>query len=93
MKEHESRKLEYGDKYEWVTDEGEIVSVTYDFNGFDDYTDSNNFLHNINGPAWINGGGFNSSDEIEEYWIHGKHYKNKQDWEIEVNRILTLNKI
>ena len=51
----------------------------------------NGYRHRLNGPAElqtlqkkvING----------EYWIHGKRYRNKTDWEIEVNRIKTLNEM
>ena len=93
MKEHDSRKLEYGDEYEWITKEGNKETLNYTFDGFDDYVDCNNFLHNINGPAWINDGDGCSSHQIEEYWIHGKHYENKQDWEIEVNRLLMLGEL
>ena len=46
------------------------------------YVDSNNFLHSLDGFALL--------FKFNDYWIHGKYYKNKRDWEIEVNRIKIL---
>ena len=50
------------------------------------YVNYNNFLHNLNDFAWIYSG-------IGGYWIHGKYFKNKQQWEIEGNRIKMLEQI
>ena len=52
------------------------------------YIDSNNCLHNLDGPSsiWIR-------TKKEEYYIHGKYFKNKQDWELEVNRIKMIDEL
>ena len=47
------------------------------------YVDSNNFVHNLAGPAWVN-------SEVSTYHIHGKQYYRKEDWDIERNRLLML---
>ena len=48
----------------------------------------NGKLHNLFGPAIIFYDGDNKS-----YWIDGKRYDNKKDWEIEVNRIKMIEEI
>ena len=82
MKEHESRIAERGEIIFYgfsgeIDDEMEINSSKV-------YVDCNNFAHNLDGPAW---------GPLGYYFIHGKHYKNKQDWELEVNRIKTLEEL
>ena len=49
-------------------------------------------LHNLFGPAYINYYK-NRKIQVEDYFIHGKRYYNKRDWEIEVNRIKTLEEL
>ena len=88
MKEHESRKINIGEvfHYKWM-------DVTFHKNwneGLENsygvlFIDSNNFAHNLNGSS----GDF----FIEPYYIHGNHYKNKNEWEIEVNRLLMLEEL
>ena len=47
---------------------------------------------NLNGAGEIT---YNPIGEMVKSWyyIHGKPYQNKQDWEIEVNRIKTLEEL
>ena len=49
------------------------------------YVDSNDFLHSLDGYAWVEG-------DLKEYRIHGKELT-KEEWEIERNRILILEEI
>ena len=51
----------------------------------------NGYRHRLNGPAEIE----TLEEKVfnREYWIHGKRYRNKSDWEIESNRIKMLKEI
>ena len=86
MKEHDSRRLGENELYYWKDMYG---CALYDMPDNDHfyYVDSNNFLHNLEGY----GIGFKGLD-IGSYFIHGK-YLNKEDWEIEANRISFLEEI
>ena len=91
MKQHESREIE--DKEEEFfsyRESGNIIEARkslflYNIHVF---VDSNKFTHNLDGKAIF------SDEDINTkcYWIHGKHYK-KEQWELEVNRIKTLEEI
>ena len=86
MKEHDCRLLEPGETFKCYSSFG--LMVNRKFIGSDDlicYVDSNNFLHNIHGFAWVG--------VLDEYWLHGKHYINKDDYDIERNRLEILNQI
>ena len=52
----------------------------------------NNLEHRIEGPSRIE---YRIDGTIinKAYWIHGKYFENKRDWEIEANRIKMLNEI
>ena len=54
------------------------------------FWDYNGYSHRLNGPAMIDSSVVYYS---LRYFIHGKEYKNKNEWEIEVNRIKTLEEI
>ena len=85
MKEHDSRRCMVGEDYSfYVFTDYSYTSTCFDND--DVYVDSNNLLHNLNGYAW-------STIGVDEYWIHGKEFKSKNDWEIEVNRILMLDEL
>ena len=86
MKEHDCRLLKPGDSFKCLSSIG--LMVLRDFKGSGDvvaYVDSNNFLHNLNGFAWIG--------VMEEYWLHGKHYIKKGDFDIVRNRIKMLEEL
>ena len=84
------RKLKLKEIYKFYGDNKieERVFKEYDFEEF--YVDSNDFLHNLEGPAMIE---YLFTYDNYYYFIHGKEYKTKRDWEIEVNRINTLKEI
>ena len=85
MKEYESRKLKSGEIFKgFYRHNNEMFIHRVDKNDEIVYVDSNDLLHNLNGMAWFYLG--------ESYYIHGKYYE-KQDWEIEVNRIKMLEEI
>ena len=81
MKEHDSRRANANHIIKWLDDKSREVDAFETV-----YLDSNNFLHRIDGPSWM-------YISLREYWIHGKRYKNKRDWGLEVNRIKTLKEI
>ena len=59
------------------------------FSGMDNweiYVDSNKFPHRLEGPAII------VDQKSPKYFIHGKEYT-KEQWELEVNRIKTLEEM
>ena len=85
MKEHESRVLKDGEWYFFYEVKRGIKNRGVLIIG-DVFIDSNNFLHNLNGEAW-------NSVNISHYYIHGRYFKYKRDWEIEANRIKMLNEI
>ena len=74
MKKHDSRLLEIHETYYEYMINGDVFdNVKYDNSKFTQYIDSNNFLHNLNGYAWI--GTFNNG----LYYIHGRGLT-KKDW-------------
>ena len=46
----------------------------------------NGYRHRLKGPGYID-------KDLKEYWIYGKNYRDKQKWEIEVNRLLMLEEL
>ena len=86
MKEHESRLLTKGETYFFykvVTPYNISVNV-YGGRIRLMFVDSNNFLHNLDS--------FAVGVRKEVYWIHGRLFQ-KQDWEIERNRLLMLEEV
>ena len=83
MKEHDSRLAEI-DEIIFYRFYGDDEYSKMEIKGGRIYIDSNNFVHNLNGSAWI---------DIELYLIHGQEYETKQHWEIEVNRLKMLEEI
>ena len=81
MKEHNSRLLKIGESTNVVRNFGSLVRYI----GWVIYVDSNDFLHSLDGYAWVEG-------DLKEYRIHGKELT-KEEWEIERNRILILEEI
>ena len=90
MKEHESRLITDITEAFYHISNGKVhENNIYRWEGASFilcYVDCNNFIHNLDGPAWENGG-------TVCYYIHGKIYYNKGGWEIEVNRIKMLEEI
>ena len=84
MKEHQSRKFKVGENYYFLDPYSRIEEKIQGLSMLDytKYLDSNNLLHSLDVKA---NGAF--------YWIHGKRYMDKNDWEIEVNRILMLSEL
>ena len=82
MKEHESRILNIDEEF-YFYDVNTIVNRVLR-NVEIIYVDSNNFVHNLNGYAY---------DHYCEYWIHGKYFWIKSEWEFERNRLLILEEI
>ena len=85
MKKHDSKLI-----YEDDLKDSDLKFYHYDpFNGLHEgkcgfiiYVDSNNFLHNLNGFAWVGIRG-----QVKEYYIHGKKYVYK-DWLIKREELL-----
>ena len=67
----------------WKYENGTIYKIQYNFHGL---------LHRLDGPA-ITYFKQNGTIDEERYGIFGKRYYNKQDWEIELNRIKMLEEI
>ena len=87
MKKHESRLLKEGEKYKLIPANGKnnLLTFPYRSNNFSFiYVDSKNRVHNLKDKATNH---FNY-----RYWIHGKYY-NKNEWEIEANRLLMLEEL
>ena len=89
MKEHDCRLLEDNKIYFFYV--ADNMHRSRKLNNNIKYVDSNDFLHNLNGPAssWFKN---EKLINMDSFYIHGKYY-DKEDWEIEVNRILMLNEI
>ena len=89
MKEHEYRALiKRSEDFYWFGFNGNFCYNTLDELGVEGvgcYVDSNNYLHNLNGPAWCFSG-------MLDYHIHGKQYT-KEEWDIERNRLLMLEEL
>ena len=51
------------------------------------------YLHRLVGPAVIYVTQYGNKKMDKFYFIYGKHYKNKQLWEIEAHRLLMLEEI
>ena len=99
MKEHESNKTnsdeleKIGKVYYYYNDDvtyepADKLGLNEAYTGSIIYLDSNNFLHKLNAPAW-----YNAYGTFTEYWIHGKLYKTKEEWELEVHRLLMLEEL
>ena len=85
MKEHESKICNTNEIYYLFDSNNEVISNKKQSSSCICYVDSNNFLHNLNGCAW---------DGItKQYYIHGKKYENKEEFDIERNRIKMLEEI
>ena len=50
-------------------------------------------LHNLNGPAVIYKTQHGNKKMDNFYFIYGRHYNNKEEWEMEANRLLMLEEI
>ena len=82
MEKHESRLLKHGEIFYRYFNHGIEANRLTNITGI--MVDSNNFLHNLYGPAWFLFG---------LYYIHGQSFKSKLDWEIEVNRMKMLEEL
>ena len=87
MKKHESRVLNDGETYNFISLYNESRH-SYPQRNYIYYVDSNDFLHNLNGPS------IKYKDyDYGTYWIHGKRYFKQIEWEIEVNRIKIIDEL
>ena len=84
MKEHESRLAKEYETCKFYRPNGSIEYIMKS-SDIDVYIDSINLLHNLYTFSWFNG-------YLGFYFIHGVELS-KQDWEIEVNRIKTLEEL
>ena len=87
MKEHESREINVGEDFSWLDGYIKVTGAKLQqkLNNYI-YVDSNNFLHNFESFAY-------DTVFYGEYWIHGKRCKNKEEFDLERNRILILEEI
>ena len=86
MKEHESRLVVEYDLIKFYDGEGKLEQFYKSKNKNYGYIDSKNFLHNLEGYAWI------ESSKYKEHYIHGRKLT-KEEWDIERNRILMLEEL
>ena len=87
MKKHESRVLNDGETYNFISLYN-VSLCSYPQRGYINYVDSDNFLHNLNGPSIKH-----KDCDYGTYWIHGKRYFKHREWEIEANRLLMLGEL
>ena len=83
MKEHESRIIK-NNSSEKVFYRMDDVWISISYSPCILYVDYDNFLHNLNGTAWVS---------LDLYFIHGKQYNDINEWDIERNRKEILDKI
>ena len=83
MEEHESKFIGAGEYYyvKGITERQKHTGIGHV------YIDSNDFLHSLLHFAW------RVKQYETKYYIHGQCFDNKQDWEIERNRLLMLEEI
>ena len=86
MNKDESRLLVEYDLVKFYDGEGNLEKFYKSKNKNYGYIDSNNFLHNLDGYAWVESGIY------KQHYIHGRKLT-KEEWDIERNRILMISEV